>query len=307
MARNLFAAFLCVVLLGSARAATYDLIDNTTVIGDPLLATASDAGVKLRMADGTYQNVPWGKFSQKDLKEFAKNKKLTEFVEPFIEITAEEKAEMTKVVIKPVDRLSRPESGSVIGSLFGSGIGFLALLLVYAANVYAGFEIAIFRARNIWLVMGLAAIPFLGFISNIIWLSLPTYIEPVHEPTEEELAEMEANAPSYAVPLEGQHEAEAAAGGTTGAAAAPAEEVYAKGKFTFNRRFIETKFSSFFGAVRRGADKNHMLVFKTAKARLVADRITRITANDLHINVVEGGSGEVGLTFRDIQEIRVRK
>jgi hypothetical protein len=39
----------------------------------------------------------------------------------------------------------------------------------------------------------------------------------------------------------------------------PQTEVFQRGQFTFNRRFFETKFSGFFGMMRREADKDMVL------------------------------------------------
>jgi hypothetical protein len=286
------------------HAATYTFEDGSTVIGELLLPTASDAGVKIRQSDGTYRDVSWGAFSQNDLKGFAKDQKLAEFVEPFILVSAEDKAKLTEVNIKEVSRLSRPPKGSVLGSLFGSGLGGIVVLLLWGANIYAGYEIAVFRARNHWLVAGLAAIPFAGLVSNIVWLSLPTHIEREPEPTPEELAEIEAQRPEFKVPLAGEIEAaQAAAEGRD--LSVPRDEVFARGKFTFNKRFFETRFADFFGAVRRGDQKFAYMIIKTPKAQIVADRITRVTATDLHVNAIRGASGEVGVNFGELQEVRL--
>lgn len=294
----------CCAGFSPVRAATYALEDGSTIIGEPLMSTASDAGVKIRQGDGTYKDVSWGAFSQKDLKEFAKDEKLAEFVEPFIIITAEDKAKLTEVDIKEVKRLARPERGSVIGSLFRSGLGWFIVLLITAANVYAGCEIALFRARNVWLVAGLAAIPFAGFVSNIVWLSLPTYIEKEPEPTHEELVQIEEQRPEFKVPLAGEIEAaQAAAEGRD--LSVPKDEVFARGKFTFNKRFFETRFADFFGTVRRGDHKFEYMVIKTAKEQIVADRITRVTPTEVHVNAVRGAAGEAGVKFADLHEVRL--
>src|SRR5258708_40265870 len=42
----------------------------------------------------------------------------------------------------------------------------------------------------------------------------------------------------------------------------PATQTFSRGQFTFNRRFIETKFADFFGVVRHGADKDMVLIVK---------------------------------------------
>jgi hypothetical protein len=313
--RFLFPYLLALALVCSsvlnALAESYKMEDGSTLAGEPLWATVSEAGLKMKLADGTYDTVAWGRFAQEELKKFLEQpderlrKKLTEFVEPFIIITAEEKAAMTDVPIKQPARLSRPEQASLLGSLFGSGVGWLLVLLVWGANIYAGFEIALFRARNPWMVAGIAAVPLAGVISNMVWLSMPTHIPKEPEPTPEELAEAEAQMPTFKVPLEGEAEAaEAAAAGH--APGAPKDEVFQRGKFTFNRRFIETKFASFFGAVRRGDQKHQVLVIKTPKMEVMADRITRVTATDMHVNAIRGASGEVSIGFNEIQQITLK-
>jgi len=80
-----------------------------------------------------------------------------------------------------------------------------------------------------------------------------------------------------------------------------------RGQFTFNRRFFETKFPGFFAVVRRDADKDMVLVIKAARGLFVGQRITRIAANDLHLQVTKGhASEEVMIPFVEMQEIRLQ-
>ena len=51
--------------------------------------------------------------------------------------------------------------------------------------------------------------------------------------------------------------------------------LFQRGQFTFNRRFIETKFSGFFGIVRRDAEKDMILLIKSTRGEFPASRITR--------------------------------
>jgi len=91
-----------------------------------------------------------------------------------------------------------------------------------------------------------------------------------------------------------------------GASLAP-PEVFTRGQFTFNRRFFETRFPKFFG-VFRGADKDKVLAIKSARREHVADRIVRITANDVVVQVTHGtASEEVTIPFVEIQEVVVRR
>jgi hypothetical protein len=87
----------------------------------------------------------------------------------------------------------------------------------------------------------------------------------------------------------------------------PETEVFQRGQFMFNRRFFETKFSGFFGIVRRESDKDKVLQVKTPRALFVAERITRIAANEVHFEVLRGDSRqEVTVPFAEIQEIQLK-
>jgi hypothetical protein len=314
-------AALAVLLTAVASAATFKLNDGTTVTGDLIESGSNDASALIGVGDGKYERVAWGQFSQEDLKafmtKFAGNKKIIEAVEPFIEVTQEERAKKTEVTIKPADPVvtamqaerAEPKS-SLIGSLFKSGLGWFLVLLVYGANIFAGYEIAIFRARPVPLVAGLAAIPFLGFISNIVFLALPTYVAKKSAADlafEEQLA---AEPQTFAVPGAAEAAAEAAAQAEAKAqqaASGPPPETFARGQFTFNKRFFETKFPNFFGIARREEDRKKTLVFKTSKGEFIAQRITRIASSDIHIQVERNGATmEVQLQFVEIQEITLR-
>src|SRR5437773_8345943 len=87
----------------------------------------------------------------------------------------------------------------------------------------------------------------------------------------------------------------------------PATPTFQRGQFTFNRRFFETKFPGFFGVIRRDADKDMVLFVRSARGQFVGQRISRIAANDLHLEVHKGhASEEVMIPFTEIQEIQLR-
>lgn len=315
------AVFLFAVLPVQLRADTFKLANGQTLTGELLPTTANDQGVQVKVAEGDYQRVPWTSFSQEDLRNFVKNQRMEPFVEPFIEITQAEKIKKTEVNIKPPPHLARPPRQSLVGALSSSTLGIFVLLVLYGANVYAGYEVALFRAQPPGLVCGLSAIPFLGLLAPIVFLSMPTRISK----SAAELREEEAAAVSAAEPI-GQ--AAPAADDTNpmhGAAERPAglklaqteaghakpkvpETVtYQRGQFTFNRRFIETKFPGFFGIVRRDADKDMVLVLKTSRGEYAGQRISRIAANDLHLEIQRGAATEeVLVPFQEIQQIQVK-
>src|SRR5262249_27127050 len=87
----------------------------------------------------------------------------------------------------------------------------------------------------------------------------------------------------------------------------PETQTFQRGAFTFNRRFFETKFPGFFGVVKREADKDLVLSIKSARGDYIGQRITRIAANDLHLQVQKGSaSEEVMIPFSEFQMIQLK-
>jgi hypothetical protein len=300
---------LCVSLAATAYSETLHTLDGQTLTGD--VVSMDEKGIVLRQADGKYSDhIPWGKLSQDNLKELQSNPKAAPFAEPFIELTAEDKAKRTEIDIKPVPRLERPASHSLIGGLFGSAIGFFIVLVLYAANIYAGYEISIFRAQPAGLVCGVAAV--LPIIGPIIFLSMPTKVktkEADWAPPPEESADAGVAA---AVAAEEAPLAEGADAGTGAphaapVAALPPAKTFQRGQFTFNRRFFETQVPGFFAIVRPEADKDTLLSIKSTRGNFIAQRIVRISANELHLQVQkDNASQEVSVPFIEIQEVQLR-
>ena len=311
--------FVLLGLLGAmARGENFKLNNGETLTGELLASSANDAGVQVKVGEGEYKRVPWASFSQEDLRNFAQNKKMEPFVEPFIEITQEEKLKKTEVPnFKQPQRLERVTKQSLLGAFFGSGLGVLILLLLYAGNLYAAYEISIFRAQPVALVCGVAAV--LPLAGPIIFLSIPTRMqagEATWQTSSQPAPETIATAAAAEVinPMQGDASA-AETGGLKlahtepekAAAALPASTTFQRGQFTFNRRFFETKFPGFFGVVRRDADRDMVLFIKTSRGKFPGQRITRIAANDLHLEVHKGqASEEVMIPFIEIQEIQLK-
>jgi len=297
----------------SASAATIEYADGVKFTGD--IVQKTPAYIQLRI-EGAYTNLDWAKISQDSLKELqtlaatSRDAKLAEYVAPYIEVPEDEIIKKTQVEIKPAPRLERPEKGSLIGAMFKSSVGLVCLLLLFAANIYAAYEIAVIRAYPPAMVCGIAAVaPIIG---PIVFLCLKTKL-PSREGEEEE-EEAPAAPAGAAMPsashgdadAPGDHSA-AAAAGHAAAPALPQTQVFKRGQFTFNRRFIETKFSAFFTAIRRGDDKDMVLVVKSVRGEFLATRISRIAANDMHLEVHKGGaSQEVQMPFLEIQEIQLK-
>lgn len=289
----------------SARAETYSLADGTALVGD--IVSFDDIGVKFRMGDGSYSDrVAWTKFSQDGLKTLANNPKIMPLIEPFMDKPESARPQRPVVEIKKdedMKRLKLPLDQSLLGALFSSSVGLFALILIYAANIYAGFEIAVVRARPKALVMGAAAaLPILG---PIIFLLMPIQMDAVPSETL-----VEGDAATFAVPgpVPAPGEMQVTPGAFHPPSASPsAGQIFQRGQFTFNRRFFETKFSGYFGAVRHGADKDMSLFVKTGGGKYQVERITRIAASDVHLEVKLGEvRQEVMVPFTDIQEIQLK-
>ncbi len=230
--------------------------------------------------------------SQEDLRTLAQNSKLQPLVEPFIEITQEERLKQTEVKIKPPPRLAREDPRSVIPAMFKSGVGIFVLFLVYAATIYAGYEVAIFRARPPALVAGLSAIPFLGMLAPILFLSMPTRLKADETSAVEARDRSESPEEAHAGMQSTRCKPKAAAHpDCPGAFCARGEEKsrqdtpehrYSAGQYTFNRRFIETKFVNFFGVVRRDAGKDMVLVIKSARGTTPAIASAALPPTTMH-------------------------
>jgi hypothetical protein len=311
---------LCGLLAGIARADTFQLNDGSTVAGD--IVSFNENGLRFRLADGSYSDsVPWTKFSQADLKKLAQDPKMEPFVSPNIEVTEEQRIQRTEVPVNQPHRLKRPVAGSLFGAMLSSSVGLFIIVLLYSAGVYAAYEVALFRRRPPALVCGLAAVPALGLLSPIIFLSLPAQRKSNEE---EELYQAETTpveTPTFVVPgtpppepepapesggLRISHAASPGASGTPGVPLPPTQ-VFQRGAFMFNRRFFETKFASFFSVARRETDKDMIMMIKSARGEYAAERISRISANDMYAQVRKGqATEEVMIPFTEIQEVRLK-
>jgi hypothetical protein len=291
-----------------ALAASFLLSDSSKLVGDPISFTKD--GVVVKTADGNFApRVGWTNFTQEALKELAKEPKAKVFVEPYLELDETETEKKPSLVIKPKphDRLARPDPKADTGAMFSSGLSVLLFLLVYAGNIYAAFEIAIFRNYHPGLVCGVAAAaPILG---PVLFLCLPTRVQKSHEElAAEQMAEHAPEEVQLAYTHPGGHgtpEGEAAA--AEAAAAQPKVTVYQRGQTTFNRRFFETKFSGFLRVVPGDAEKDKEIYIKSSRGEHVGSRLTRIQPNELFLQVQKGdATADVIIPFSEIFEIQVR-
>jgi hypothetical protein len=83
----------------------------------------------------------------------------------------------------------------------------------------------------------------------------------------------------------------------------PQAQIFARGKFTFNKRFIETKFAGFASVEPTGDAKNFTMEVKTPRETLPVERIAQVGAAEVIFETVT--RGQVTVPFGDIQEIKL--
>jgi hypothetical protein len=302
--------FVCLWFVTTASALTFELTDGSKVDGEIVMAKPD--GLQIRMEGNKYEKLDWTKLSQATLTELKKDKKLATFVEPYIEVPVDEKIKKTEVTIKEVARLERPPKGSIIGALFSSSIGIVCMLLLYGANLYAAYEIASVRAYAPGLVCGISAVaPVIG---PVIFLCLPTKMGPTQDElaAEQRAAIEETQAATYGASAEQpasstQSNSPADSASHTPAPAKEKTQSFKRGQFTFNRRFIETKFAGFLGMVRKDEEKHQMLIIKSARGEFAVTRISEIGATDMKVDVHAGGaSQQVQIPFVEILEMQIK-
>ena len=123
-------------------------------------------------------------------------------------------------------------------------------------------------------------------------------------------------APAHGAPDDAAAHAEAPAEGEAAAEEPPPPPPppavklpsYKRGEFTINRRFIETKLSSFLKVVPSEAEKGLVVVMKTARGEFIGRRITKITPADITLAIGdENAYYDQLITYNDILEIEVRQ
>jgi hypothetical protein len=274
---------------------TWTLTDGTSVSGDIVSGKADDYGVMIHTAADAYTTFPWAKFSQDALKQFSANPKIKPFVDPFIAPTATERPPKPEIKIKYEQTVKLPEHPSIFGGLLNSSLGLFILLVIYAANLYAAFEIAVVRGKPIGVAMAVSAV--LPLIGPVFFLTQPIKMPP----TEEELAA--ESAPAGAAPGSPQEEIQIVAASWQGSQEEkkPQPQVFSRGKFTLNKRFIETKFAGFIGE-EKGDAKTFTMEVKTLKETFAVERIMQVGATEA---IFETPNGQVTVPFADIQEIKL--
>jgi hypothetical protein len=316
MRRFLITLFGWLAMVASvATAGTFPLTDGTKIVGTP--DTIVDKGVVFLLEGGDYsQRIDWEKFTPEALKELsaeAKTEAQRSLVDTLVEQIPQEVAKRKEIVVKPIQTPERPKRGGGIFALFGSPVGWFILLVLYGANLFAAYEVSIYRRQPLGMVLGLAAIPFFGVLSPMIYGAMPTQRPPPEAPAEAASAQAGTAA---AAPAAGEG---APGSGTSETAATSAEPapppppawpepiVFPRGEFSFNRRFFETKFAGFFRLVPSESEKDLVLMITASRGQYVGRRIMRITPNELYLQVFKNNaSADEMIPFTEISEVQIR-
>lgn len=294
----------------SGAATTFELENGNTFYGE--VSKLDEDGLVIRMEDvgGFSERIELVYLSQETLEWLAKTPKYKPFVAPFIEMPEEEMKQPPPIVLRPVDRLARASGDSFL-SAFASPLGALFLLAFYLGNLLAAYEIAIYRGRSVPLVCGLAVIA--PVVTPIIFLSMPAAEGSYAAPSWEE--EFEEAPPPPPKPKEEPRPVGISANkpsklGLRQSAAPKSSQAatpssYTRSNTEFNRHFFETTFSEFFRVVPSPSIKDMVIEFKGTKKELIAKRITRISANEIHLQLLSGKK-EAALRFGEIVQVNLR-
>jgi hypothetical protein len=289
-------------MAGSARAQLYQTyeFDGRKVTARPI--AYKDAYIQLALQGGGYTNVPWGRLSTATLRMLRTNRFAALYVAPYFDPPPMSPPQGPRITVKPVERMDRPTSGG----LFASPVMWLIFFVLYLTNIYAGYEIALFRAQNRYLVAGLSAVA--PVLAPIVFLSLPTREEEA--PAEEQAVEG-AEVAAEAAPAEAAAaEAVPAPAAAAAAPSAPAHKpsvVFQRGQYTFNRRFFETKMAGFLKMVPGEAEKDMVIVVNSARGTHVGLRFTRLSPNELTLHVVKGNaSQDVIIPYTEVSQVTIR-
>jgi hypothetical protein len=299
-------AFSALVALG----AEFKTVSGDVYRGE--LASADKDGLIVRLVSGDFSpRIDWAKLTDDTLRELSENPKAKRFVEPFLEAPPEEIAikEAKQIPVRPPARVPLPDVKKGLVSAITTPNGLILLGLLYLANLYSGYEIARFKWRPVALVCGVSAV--LPVAGPVIFLLLhKVHTEAAPSATQTAAAQAQITAPIN--PL--------ASGPTPGGGAAAAlgiakqqaaatggsdlPKVFKRGEITFNRRFFETQFQSFFRVVPSEADKDLVIDVSAGKKSVIATRVSRISMNEVHFKTAT--NQEIGVPFAEISQVTLR-
>jgi hypothetical protein len=316
---RLLGGALFLALATAVFAADFKLVDGTVVTGEP--SSYSRDGLVVRQPDGKFSpRTPWYKFSQEALQQLAKDPKALVFVQPLIPPKVEDVAAPKRAQIAIVEppKAELPPPGTGLGAALATPMGLALFLILLLANLYAAYEVAVFRNYPPPIVIG-AAVP-LPVLAQIVFLCLKTKAfkaaplpEAMQEPDPDPVAEeARRNLPRPGIPDDDEQPSEGlklTAQSDEEAVEIPLDhvELWSRSDQMLNRRFFENNFRGFFRVALGPRERQLVLVIKSARGEFIGQRVSRISNNELHLQLRSGGaSSEVMIPFNDITEVSVR-
>lgn len=297
-----------------AATETIKLEDGTTISGEVTASSYNKDGVMVKMDDGKWsRRVPWKLLSKETVNRLYNTSKLAKpfipefLIEKPVEERKMEKREARKInITMPEDRLERPVVKSKMGAIFGTPVILILAFLAYASNIYAGYELAVYKNRPVALVCGLAAVlPILG---NVIFYAVPPAPTKSQDDYEaESAAKAAAPAPEIALHSTSGRTEEQATEEQVVASAFPPPTIYKRGQFIFNRRFFESKFNAYFKSTLDEADRDNVVIIRTSRGEFMGQRFARLAPNDITFVTGVGGSHQdVVIQFQEVSEIIIK-
>jgi len=285
-------------------AGTYELSNGQTLIGDPIAPDRE--GILFKTGPTTISpRIAWTNFTETALRSLMReNPETRRYVVNLIYDVPELEETVVKrpdVRIQAVARLHPPEPRSGFLALFVSPVGLFLFVMLYAANIYGGYAIGQFRSFNPIVVAVAAAV--LPVIGPFVFLILPKGGDEELMDEEDEMAEdQEAYEEPVAAETTPAEEALPPALPET-----PETVVYERGRFTFNRRFFETKLAPFMRVVPGEESKDLVLEIDSVRGHHIGSRVSKVLPSELHLHVKKGdASADVVLPFAEIKSVTIR-
>jgi hypothetical protein len=283
------------------------MADGAVITGS-LVAPNDDGTVIRRSSGGLTSRLSWDRFAQDTLRELAQDEKMKELVQAYIDAPETEVEVRPEITVQdPPGKVGRPaRRPGLLSAFFSTRAGWAILLIVVAANLYAAYEVSVYRNYPAAAVVGTSLIlPVLG---PVLFLCMPTRVR------EDVELEAQFQAPQEVANTGAQDLAAAGLGGSGlslsagqkgGAPAGAAQSAhYKRGEVEFNRQFFERTFPLFFRMARAEADKGSVLAIRSSKGEVVATRISRISGTEMGLITQQGH--EVQVRFAEIIEVSLR-
>lgn len=302
---------ICTALAYSAglRAAEFFCTNGEIIKGEPI--SFKEEGIVFKKDSGGYTDtVQWPSFTQESLKVIAENANplAKYYAEPFIEVPLDLKAKTVKpppqVIVGEVERVAyyHPDPGFMAAWVTPAGL--LLLIALYAGNLVAGYSVARYRRKQPALVCGVSAV--LPIVGPAIFMLQPEQAPVVEEAPELTPEQAEMQDPTISTGANTVTKTMTRAATVKDSAAAGMEAaVYKKGDITFNRRFFETKFPTFFRPILGQKEKTMMFVITVAGKPHEGMRFSRVTTGEIYL-VPMAGTGEEAISIASIESIEVK-